>query len=88
MESQFSNTRLFFGVESETQTLKSKSDYNLKVPHIGLTQIISQTSCEFHSIYGLSVSILCLGHIGIHRDNTWDGRLKENGKYGLTIVIT
>ena len=32
-ESPLANTRLFFGVEQETRTEKSKSDYNLKVAH-------------------------------------------------------
>ena|GEM_PF-3235196 len=32
-ETQFANTRLFFGVYRETLTGKSKSGYNLKVAH-------------------------------------------------------
>ena len=32
-ESPLANTRLFFGVEQETRTEKSKSGYNLKVAH-------------------------------------------------------
>ena len=34
-ETQFANTRLFFGVYQETLTGKSKSGYNLKVAHTG-----------------------------------------------------
>ena len=34
-ESQFANTRLFFGVYRETLTGKSESGYNLKVAHTG-----------------------------------------------------
>ena len=34
-ETQFANTRLFFGVYRETLTGKSKSGYNLKVAHTG-----------------------------------------------------
>ena len=33
-ECLFANTRLFFGVEWETKTEKSKSGYDLKVVHI------------------------------------------------------
>jgi hypothetical protein len=33
-DSQPANTRLFFRVEKETHTEKSKSAYNLKVAHI------------------------------------------------------
>ena len=32
-ESPLANTRLFFGVEQETRTEKSKSGYNLKAAH-------------------------------------------------------
>ena len=44
-KSQLANTRLFFGVEWETSTGKSKTAYNLKVAHIVLI------SAEGNNVY-------------------------------------
>ena len=62
------NTRLFFGVEWEDKTEKSKSGYNLKFAGIGLISTGCYASCGFRFVFWLSALYLCRRRISLCRD--------------------
>ena len=72
-ETLSANTRLFFGVEWEDKTEKSKSGYNLKVAGIGLISTGCYASCGFRFVFWLSALHLCRRRNSLCRDYVTGG---------------
>ena len=91
MESQLANTRLFFGVQWETETEKAKCGYNLKVGHIGDIREEEDgvyQGAETQSVYwnqtqwGFTEEKQCFTALLLNKLYTIIGIIKEGGRQG------